>query len=67
MDKFKRGYVAWGTIPEVIHTTETPRPGFFLTGKHLYIALHDYDFPDIRPESVLVVPNNSTFAEPKST
>lgn len=45
MDKFKRGYVAWGTIPEVIHTTETPRPGFFLTGKHLYIVLHDYDFP----------------------
>jgi len=39
MDKFKRGYVAWGTIPEVIHTTETPRPGFFVTGKHLYISI----------------------------
>lgn len=63
MDFFKRGYVTWTSIPESIHTSETPEPGFFLKGKHLAIVLHDHDSLDIRKDLALVIPITSAKAE----
>ncbi|MGG6311908.1 hypothetical protein [Paenibacillus macerans] len=59
MDFFKRGYVSWTSIPETIHTADTPKPGFFLSGKHMSIVLHDQDSPDIRKDIALIVPITS--------
>lgn len=63
MDFFKRGYVAWTNIPEPIHTSDTPKPGFFLYGRHMAIVLHDHDAPDIKENMALVVPITSATAE----
>lgn len=63
MLKFKRGQVFEGNIPESIHTQITPKPGFFLHGKHKLVVLHDHDTQFIDPRIVMVVPITSAKAE----
>ncbi|MEK4983631.1 type II toxin-antitoxin system PemK/MazF family toxin [Bacillus sp. FSL K6-6540] len=65
MEFFERGYVCWTNIPESNHTYDTPKPGFFLHGRHMCIVLHDHDLPDIRNDLALVVPITSAKAEVK--
>jgi hypothetical protein len=60
---FTRGSVIEGNIPESIHTDITPKPGFFLHGKHKLIMLHDSDLDTIDPRIALVVPITSAKAE----
>lgn len=60
---FKRGQVFEGNIPESIHTDVTPRPGFFLTGKHKLVMLHDWDAPGIDSRIAIVAPITSAKAE----
>ncbi|MEK5061109.1 hypothetical protein BK126_26720 [Paenibacillus sp. FSL H7-0326] len=63
MEFFKRGYVAKAHIPESIHTSTTPKPGFFLFGVHYVIVLHDHDAADIKKDMALVLPITSAKAE----
>lgn len=63
MDFFKRGYVTWTSIPESIHTADTPKPGFFLSGRHMAIVLHDHDSREIRKDMALVLPITTAKSE----
>ena len=63
LSNFKRGWVIKAHFPETKESSTTPHPSFIMKGLHFAVVLHDHDFAEVDPRTVLVVPITTAKAE----